>query len=264
MKTIVRSLLVSCFSFVLVFNSFAQNKPQSRTCGEAYYVSFQGLQEVDISDNLGGKLVKYPGFLDVRSLKGLGDYSATGENSIFLSFAALSTNYIDFQMPEPGLGIEVVKGCGNAVPNMAVRFNDVSIPANAKVRLTLSPKGVSDLIYDKDGDGTFESVWKATARVFGKKAEDTDSPALRINIEHRGVYALVTITAEDVSGVKEIRYSLDGKIFKPYTEPFQIQYTVNQVTIYALAEDNIGLRSLDSKKFRFVPEKRNTLTNLPF
>jgi hypothetical protein len=264
MKTIFRSFLFFCVSSALVINLPAQTKSQNSPCSELYYVSITGLLDVDVSDSKGGKFLRNQNFV-INTAKGLLGYLPTGENSVFLTFDPSATHYVDFKFPNNPMAIEVVKGCGNANPNMAVRFRDVSLPVNSKVRLTLSPQGVSDLVYDKDGDGKLESVLKSTVRISGVKAADTKPPQLVVTTENRGVYVLVTITAEGISGIKEILYSLDGTRFKVYKEPFQIQYTPDQVTIYTFADNNVGVRSgLYTKNFRFIPEKRKAFTNLPF
>jgi hypothetical protein len=264
MKTFFRSFVFFCVASVLFINLSAQTKSQNTTCSELYYVSIIGLLDVDVSDSKGGKFLKYQNFA-INSAKGLLGYLPTGESSVFLTFDPSATHYVDFKFPNTPIAIEVVKGCGNSNPNMAVRFRDVSLPVNSKVRLTLSPQSVSDLVYDKDGDGELESVLKSTVRISGVKASDTKKPRLVVTTENRGVYVLVTITAEESVDIKKILYSLDGIHFKVYKEPFQIQYTPDLVTIYTFADNNIGVRSgLYTKNFRFMPEKRKALTNLPF
>lgn len=266
MKKHLKIFSVFFLSFVFTLNIFAQSASSKQPCGQAYYVSIFGQPVLNISDEKGGKLIRKGDFL-VNTVDGLSNYEMMGENAVMLIFNAQSGVYsIEFRAPaNEALAIEAVKGCGNSHPNLAVRFLDVSLPANAKAQIRISPSGVSDLFYDKDGDGKLESVLKPTVRVSGAAADDSESPRVSIYYENRGVNALVTIKAEDASGIKAIRYSLDGVHYQYYKEPFQVEFTTGQVTIDAFAEDNVGLRgTAATKKFRFVPEKRTGLTNLPF
>lgn len=109
--------------------------------------------------------------------------------------------------------------------------------------LKITPQGVEDLRYDKDGDGVFETVITPAISVTGTAAQDMTPPTIAFSEKLQGAKRLLTITATDSgSGVKAVRYSLDGRQFQLYTTPFVVD-PAQTPAVYAFAEDVVANRS---------------------
>jgi hypothetical protein len=73
-------------------------------------------------------------------------------------------------------------------------------------------------------------------------ADDIEAPTVTIDTAPTQDGKLVTITAEDDSGVSAIRYSLDGRTFPFYTEPIEVDPSQTPV-LYVFADDNLANRT---------------------
>jgi hypothetical protein len=142
-----------------------------------------------------------------------------------------------------GFALDFTVGDGTT-PTQAVRYWDVEIPAGTQALLE-SPKdgiGLTWLRYDGDGDGVYETVVSPTAEVTGDAAHDTEPPRISVSTTLRPSALLVTITAEDPSGVQAIHYSLDDEEYQPYTAPFEVN-PAEYPTVYVFADDTVANRS---------------------
>lgn len=109
--------------------------------------------------------------------------------------------------------------------------------------LNITPLGVENLRYDANGDGIFESVLEPTAAAIGESARDADAPVIAFTESGIGASRLVSIGATDaMTGVKIIRYSLDGQRYYVYSGPIAVS-ACNASRVYAVADDNVGNRS---------------------
>lgn len=139
--------------------------------------------------------------------------------------------------------IDLVKGFGNTCPDEAVRYLDLLLPKGSAAQLKITLQGVENLRYDHDGDGNFRTMVKPTSRVVAPAAWDTVGPRVRFSPETQDATTiLVTITAEDESGVKSLFYSLDGGPVLHYGKPIKATRARTTV-IYAFADDKVGNRS---------------------
>lgn len=139
--------------------------------------------------------------------------------------------------------LEVVKGVGNQAPMQAVRYLDLNLPVGMMAMLRLTPEGVEELRYDKDGDGRFEKVVAPTASVIGTAALDMLPPVITFKQRTQGARKLITIVTRDKgAGVKAVHYSFDGTHFHLYTYPILINPVRTRI-VYAFADDNAANRS---------------------
>ena len=117
----------------------------------------------------------------------------------------------------------------------------VNIPYGQIMKIT--PQGAEDLRVDRDGDGNFEATIRPTAAVRGPAARDISGPVIKFSAAALSPDTLLlTIHAEDPSGVSDLRYSLDGSNFPHYAGPFRVDASrVREVQ--AFADDRLGNRS---------------------
>ncbi len=151
---------------------------------------------------------------------------------------------ITMTLQSNGEPLEIELTAGTSVtPTQAIRYQDLSLPTGTTAMMVITSHGVQPLQADTDGDDVFETTKVPTVNVSGAAAADTEPPTLGMKRSGPLDAMIVTLTATDSgSGVKAVRYSLDGMTHQPYTGPFQVN--VRQAPIlYAFADDNIANRS---------------------
>lgn len=220
----------------------ALDEPEEPTAQSSYYVKLLGISSALISDDYGNTLEPFTGNTTEESPnitsyllgeKGLLAVAPTNQTLTF-TFTTNPNNQLATLELTKGTDIETAQ---------AVRYLDLNLPANTKVKLELSPSGIGALQYDADGDGTFESTVQPTASVSGNAAQDTQAPIIRVNEIPLATLRRVTITATDEGvGLKSVFYSLDGTNFQTYNGAFDIN-PIQTTTVYAFAEDNVANRS---------------------
>jgi hypothetical protein len=131
----------------------------------------------------------------------------------------------------------------NDTTRRAVRYLDI-FPAqrNRQVQVVFSQNGFSLLRQDRDADGLFETDIPPTAEISGDAANDREPPVIDVSVSGPLDARTVTITATDVSGVADIRYSFDGITFRSYTGSFVVDATQTPV-VYTFADDRAANRS---------------------
>ena len=141
-----------------------------------------------------------------------------------------------------GAIIEMRTGTNDSI-RRAVRYVDI-LPErrNRQVQVVFSQDGFSLLRQDTDADGLFETEIPPTAEISGDAANDREPPVIDVSASGPLDARTVTITATDVSGVANIRYSFDGITFRSYTGPFVVDATQTPV-IYTFADDRAANRS---------------------
>jgi hypothetical protein len=182
------------------------------------------------------------GDIFINKVKGL-DYSVIGDKALFLTLPSTQTHFTKFQADDSSFSLEVVKGMNNQSPNLAVRYQDVSLPQGTFIQLKITNTSQVVLRYDSDGDGNYETLIQPTAQVSGANAADRTPPKVDISILRQASSATITLTAQDAeSGIKQILYSLDGQTFNVYNTPITVN-VINPMTILAVADNNVGMRS---------------------
>lgn len=221
----------------------------------SYYLTIAGQTEAAVRDGAGNTAAIENGFLR-NDVPGLIVYEMIADDTVMLAFATKDTYTADFLAGTTPMEVELINGKGNQDPNSAVRYNNLDLPPNTKVRLTFSSVGGVELRIDANGDGTYETLIPATANLTGLAAKDVDPPIVGMTVfGGQGGTATVHINAQDnQSGVDKIWYSVDGLSFDRYTEPFTINLSSNPLTIEAFADDNAANRSgLVTRTVRLAP-----------
>ena len=217
----------------------------------AYFLLVNGVDYVTVTDAFGNDNnpigdTLFRGEVPEVQFDPLGDKSfevimPTDIASGFLSYT------ITFRSGTEPLVVELLKGQSKDAPTAAIRYRDVNLPPNVMVRLNISDAGISDLRYDSDGDGEFETIIPPSASVGGSLAGDIDPPVVNISGTYQQNTAQVTLTATDVgSGVRTLRYSLDGVHYQSYANPFAVNMSQNP-SVYVFADDNVANRSVESR-----------------
>ena len=211
------------------------------TPAPSYFLNVTGVDFVSVTDELGNNNTPLD---DTFALPVPGlTYDLIGEQSVAITLTPDKSYTIQFQNGPDPIALEVVKGIDKSAPTEAVRYQDLNLPAGVNAMMQFSAQGISDLRYDSDGDGTFDTVVEPTAHLTGSSAQDMDPPNVTVETTKQDGNHLVTVSAEDTgSGLKDVYYSLDGTTFQPYVSPVTI--TPSQASyVYAFADDNAANRS---------------------
>lgn len=220
--------------------AFATENPEAHP--ESYYLDIFGVSGIylfDENNNFSGEGAG----LHIDQAAGA-TYDLISERQTSITLSTDHIYLVGFQAGSGPFMVKLSKGVGNVEPNQSIVFQDVSFPQGTNVKLIVGSQGVSNLLYDSDGNGTFESSLDPTVTLSGQAAKDITPPIVTISAVPHGGMATVSIGVFDLeSGVKETRYSVDGIHFSVYTSPFTIDYSTGPITILAFADDNAGNRS---------------------
>ncbi|MCP9495515.1 MAG: immunoglobulin domain-containing protein [Pyrinomonadaceae bacterium MAG19_C2-C3] len=217
-----------------------EDEPELPAAQPSYYFKLFGTSSVTIADAFGNNTEPFTGNSTEESPNVT--LYPLAEKALLTVAPIDQTFFFTFTTGDEPLALDLTKGT-SVETAQAVRYLDLNLPANTKVKLELSPSGIGALQYDGDGDGTFESTVQPTASVSGNAAQDTQAPTIGVNEVPRAATRRVTITATDEgAGVRSVFYSLDGTNFQPYNGAFEINPT-QTTTVYAFAEDNVANRS---------------------
>lgn len=207
----------------------------------AHYLLINGATQVIVRDALGNSTAPLQGDL-LGSVPGATD-TVIGDHVSMLTLAASGDYTVTFDTTDRPLATELTTGT-DVTTTQIIRYLDVSLPISVTAMLRLRPGETEVLRYDADGDGSFESVLTPTINVSGTTALDTTPPTLTLVATGTGATRQVTITAQDDgSGVKNLRYSVDGTNFRPYTSTVTFDWTAYP-TLHALSDDNMANRSV--------------------
>ena len=166
------------------------------------------------------------------------DKTPTGENSAWVAMPDDGiTRTITFRTIAVPMEIEIIRGVDYDNVEKLTVFKDLALPADKKVELVVFAGGGISLFYYAAGDDQPPTEIPSTLIVQGEMAKDINSPVLSYNYQNGGQGKTVSFSAiDDLSGVRQIRYSLDGLNFSAYTAPISVGSS--QERIYAFAEDN--------------------------
>jgi uncharacterized alpha/beta hydrolase family protein len=207
----------------------------------SYYVTIGGVDQVVVTDADGNSNEPIIGSPFGARLPDVA-YDL-GLNSVSVVTSTDQSYTLKFQSKGEPITITVLKGIGTDAPTESIRYLDLNLPAETCGILKLSPDRVDNLAYDSDGDGNPESTISATASAIGELALDIQPPAVSFSENPQSGGRLLTLGAtDDQSGVKIIRYSLDGQKYQQYDVPLNIDACQTR-TVYAFADDNVGNRS---------------------
>ena len=214
----------------------------------AWYLDLRNFKTLTVADDKGHR-DSFPPAQDLGGLMIKAVTSATYEftcvegDCISIILYVDQTYELTFTIGEWELQLNLVKGIGNECPDEAIRYLGQKVPAGSQMKLRITPRGIEDIRYDKNGDGNFSSTIKPTSHVFAPKAWDSDGPDIKFSQTVQDASTLlITIKAQDESGVKRVMYALDkSDIYHPGTT-VRVDRARPHL-IRAFAEDNLGNRS---------------------
>ncbi len=229
--------------------SDAEDEPTQTELGENFDLQIYGLnvESLLVTDAFGKDTSIIEGTPFRNELAEV-DIFAAGERSVQLLLPVeMPTDQfykVTFRTINEPSGIEIQRNKGSSsTATQVIRYRDLNLPAGTALLLKFTPRGVEDLRYDGDGDGTFESTITPTASAVGAAARDTAAPVVTFSEKVQGTKRSISITAEDnETGVMIVRYSLDGRKFQSYTAPFELDACQTR-TVYAFADDKVANRS---------------------
>lgn len=208
---------------------------------EGYYVNLSGVTYVEIRDDLGNVNTPLEGgyMLPIPSV----NYDVTGERSISITTPTEGNYTFTFRSGSEPIFLETIKGLGNLNPTEVVRYLDLNLPANVNAQFQVSSTEITDLRYDSDEDGIFETSVLPTSHTTGNAATDLTPPTIQINEIAQPLRQLVINVSDTSSGVRKIYYSFDGTNFREYLSSIALTRSQSG-TIYTFADDNSANRSL--------------------
>lgn len=224
--------------------SLAQNT--ASPAADAFYIMVSGAASLAISDaagrvsDTGGDMSALPPVVSTPSVPGVTIYR-NGEDSFFLVLPASEPLSLTVRVGRAPLTIDAQFGDGEIIKQV-VRYLDLALPAGTSAAMALDSQGISLLRHDQDGDGVSERELPPTATASGAQANDTEAPVITLTRSGSLNQSRITLDASDPAGVARFFYSLDGKTFLPYTEPFTLN-VAEQTHVYAFADDLLGNRS---------------------
>lgn len=204
---------------------------------QTYEILVIGTGSATVMDSAGRLTGIVDDFALVRNIPDVYYYETDGK-AVQMTAPATEPLTVTFKSINSPLLVEILKSDSESVVE-AVRYVDLIVPPNTTMALSLPLPTSTALTYDSSGDGVPDRpVAASPLTATGALATDTQPPTVTISIE---TDRLVTITAEDVSGVKAIYYSTDGVKFDPYVPPMKASDHLSAV--HAFADDNVGNRS---------------------
>jgi len=205
----------------------------------SYYLKVNGAPYVIVTDSFGNTRQPLSDSSD-EDPDGVSAFRS-GDRSMMAIFPTDSSFQTLIKSDGNPFSIILTKGTGDLITD-AIRYVDLSLPANTAALLRLDPVTGVSLQYDINGDGVFETEIPPTFKVSGSQAADLDAPSVTFS-EVAQTTSQISITATDAaSGVKSIFYSLDGQKYQPYSTPLTLNPAQTPI-VYAFADDNVGNRS---------------------
>lgn len=205
-----------------------------------HYLLLSGVRSVVVEDGLGNSTEPISGTL-LGEVPGVASYPL-GEDVEMVTLPARGAYTVTFQtITEP---LAITLDTGDTVSNtQAIRYQDVSMPPGISSIITITGSLVSQLRYDADDNGTFETPVTPTVAVSGTTALDTEPPTIAVSPTVQGALTLITLTVSDEgSGVRDLFYSLDGTQYQPYSGTLTL-YPDQTPILYIFADDNMANRS---------------------
>jgi hypothetical protein len=219
-----------------------------------YYLTITGVTSVTVSDDSGNtstptQLAPQGGLPQVTVME-------IGDRVYALTIPVGGPYTVFFEKTANPLTIEMLTGTGDTT-TQAIRYLDLDdnlqqLPAGTKADLRLTPTAVENLRYDSNNDGVLnaqDAHLSPTLSLTDAHAGDTTAPTIDIGLEANGNKLLVTLDAQDASGIrvtgplgaKAIYYSTNNTDFQQYAGPFQGDPAT---TLYVFADDAVGNRAV--------------------
>lgn len=209
--------------------------------GEPYYsLKTIGVESIIVIDSFGN--TANPLSTSVDEGVSTVEFDVIGDKYLTTSFPLDQTYRAIVKSPATPFSIILTKNDGETI-TQAIRYVDITLPANVLALLEITPQGATVLKYDSDGNGTFDTSVNTTINVTGTQAQDTESPVVVVNETVQDGTSQIVLEATDAgTGVRQIMYSLNGTTFHQYSTPLTLN-SAQTPTIYVLADDNVFNRS---------------------
>jgi pimeloyl-ACP methyl ester carboxylesterase len=209
----------------------------------SYYVTLDGATPLIVGDTQGNSTATITN--DLRaSVPGVQTYGlGDGVEMVTLPVPVSEEYSLTFLSDSRPIQLDVIMGVDNVTPTVAIRYLDTSLPAGVLAQIQITPTGVGELLYDSDGDGSFDTLVPPTVTLSGPAALDATPPTVTAHQSVQGGTTHVTLSASDSgSGVSSLRYSLDGIEYQHNTGTLSLN-PITTPFVYAFADDNAGNRS---------------------
>ncbi len=224
----------------------AVDEPEPRP-EEARYVSVANATDLAVRDEAGDSTSPDPTSLLAGTVPGVSVTFASASSAL----AILPTKgrfTTTFTMTDRPLLIEVRRGTGERTVS-AQRYLDVDVAAGVTGRLVSSSTGTAPLELDIDGDGTFETTVDPTVAVTGDDAADITPPVVTLVRDPLGGHQVELEATDAGTGVRQVRYSLDGTTFGAYSGPFTAD-PASVARVVVIADDDVGNRAVETFPLR--------------
>lgn len=220
--------------------------------GPSHWLTVVGGRSVVVSDDKGNDTAPVDGTTLRGTVPGVEQFFV-GDDAVTVAMPAGEPILTSFETTGEPMLIEVLTSDGSGTVAGAARYLDLELPGGISAVVEATASGVTDLRYDGDGDGTFESSVAPTVSLSGPDAQDRDGPALTITETPAGDSTTVAVLGEDSgAGVNDIYYSLDGSHFAPYTGEVSVN-PKDHAVVWVLADDSAGNRSAASHRLTPAP-----------
>jgi hypothetical protein len=207
----------------------------------SHYLRVIGTETITLTDSLGHSTVTISNTF-VNSVPNI-NYHIVGDDAHLFIMPTSQTYTVTFSVAPNPIRIDFTTGTGlMGYTQQAIRYRDITFPLSTTAMISITPQVINVLHYDSNLDGTFDTPITPTVSISGTTADDLEAPTVTIDTAPTQDGKLVTITAEDDSGVSAIRYSLDGTTFPFYTEPIEVDPSQTPV-LYVFADDNLANRT---------------------
>jgi pimeloyl-ACP methyl ester carboxylesterase len=206
----------------------------------AYYLEITGAAQITVADSFGNTTDTISGTL-TQPVPELNMYTAGESTDLFVM--PVNQDYtVTLRSGDTPLALDLRLGTGDRT-DAALRYRDLLLPQHTTAVLRITSQGIDILYADTDADGSFETALPPTANLTGAQAADVAAPDIVVTATGPLESRTVTVNVSDSeSGVKEVRYSLDGVTFDVYTGPLQVN-ALQTPTISVFAEDATANRS---------------------
>jgi pimeloyl-ACP methyl ester carboxylesterase len=205
-----------------------------------YQLKLIGSHSITISDSFGNTTNPLSTSIDegIRTVQ----TDVTSQDYLSATFPLDQSYRVVFRTRSTPVSVLVTKSDGQAT-TQAVRYVDITLPANVSAIIELTPQGVTLLKYDSDGNGTFDTTVNPTASVTGSSAQDLDAPVIAATETFQDGLSQIGLQATDAgTGVERIMYSINGTTYQLYTGPLTLNPAQTPI-VFAFADDKVANRS---------------------
>jgi len=202
----------------------------------AYYITILGVKSLVVHDELGHTLGKGFGSIPGVTINLMGGNLIEETHSYSVVVPMDAKYVVEFTAGEHPFMVKILRG-SQTTPTGLKQYS-LGGSRGTTFRILLNGPQSEEIMTREDREGV--TTITPDIDVSDPHGVDATPPKIRVNkTSLDDDQLLITISAEDPSGVVSIEYSLDGNTRKKYTQPFKVDVTEHP-TIYAIAKDTIG------------------------